>query len=204
MQKRRFITHLGVGQKTCHFNDPDHPKKLFLNRPWKVLFHSIYYMLHNVDPYPSPRLAFFPRFPPGAFRSHAAFRRYGPYPWHWPWGSLAAHPSSPQTIPLVKYFEFGLKKESFKWIWGCIQMDLVYRPRNQTKKMVAKQSTCRDPSSFNKVAKSQKTGSRRGWMREDLHQTLLMAAGAHIMLYMPMATEYDNFWLWRRTTCSLW
>lgn len=149
-------------------------------------------------------LHFFPRFPPGAFRSHAAFRRYGPYPWHWPWGSLAAHPSSPQTIPLVKYFEFGLKKESFKWIWGCIQMDLVYRPRNQTKKMVAKQSTCRDPSSFNKVAKSQKTGSRRGWMREDLHQTLLMAAGAHIMLYMPMATEYDNFWLWRRTTCSLW
>ena len=79
-------------------------------------------------------LHFFPRFPPGAFRSHAAFRRYGPYPWHWPWGSLAAHPSSPQTIPLLKYFEFGLKKESFKWIWGCIQMDLVYRPRNQTKK----------------------------------------------------------------------
>ena len=75
MQKRRFITHLGVGQKTCHFNDPDHPKKLFLNRPWKVLFHSIYYMLHNVDPYPSPRLAFFPTLPSRCFPIACRFQK---------------------------------------------------------------------------------------------------------------------------------
>lgn len=138
-------------------------------------------------------LHFFPRFPPGAFRSHAASEDMDHILGigHEEVWKLILHPPK---IALLKYFEVGLKKESFKWIWGCIQMDHVHRPRHQTKENGCKTIHMPRPIiPHMPVAKSQKTGSRRGWMREDLHQTLLMAAGVYIVLYMPLATEYDNF-----------